>query len=320
MRHFGPRSLATLDAPPLPRPDAVVRLRRHVLHAENLEARGLARADRRLAPGAGPLHEHLNLLQAVLHPLARARVGRHLRGERRRLARALASPRVGLRALPVRRQPAPVAQPAVGADLGEPLQRLRALAPQVALDLQRVDVGAELRDLVVGEVANLRVGRELELGRDLARRRLADAVDVRQPDLEPLLVREVDPGDARHLALPLLVTGIAADDHGRAVPLDHAAALAHGLDGWTNFHGLLAMPVGDPTAVQVVRAELHLDLVPRQDADVVLAHLPGDGREDGVAGLELHPEHRARERLDDLALNLDLLFLGRHFLSVQRGF
>jgi hypothetical protein len=32
------------------------------------------------------------------------------------------------------------------------------------------------------------------------------------------------------LPLPLLVAWIAADDHGLAVPLDHAAALAHGLD------------------------------------------------------------------------------------------
>jgi hypothetical protein len=30
-----------------------------------------------------------------------------------------------------------------------------------------------------------------------------------------------------------------------------------------------------------------------------------------VAPVELHPEHRARERFDDLAFDLDLLFLGR---------
>src|SRR6185437_12138089 len=30
---------------------------------------------------------------------------------------------------------------------------------------------------------------------------------------------------------------IRADDHGRAVPLDHAAALTHGLDGRTDFQG-----------------------------------------------------------------------------------
>jgi hypothetical protein len=32
------------------------------------------------------------------------------------------------------------------------------------------------------------------------------------------------------LSLPLLVPRVGADDHGLAVPLDHAAALAHGLD------------------------------------------------------------------------------------------
>ena len=74
----------------------------------------------------------------------------------------------------------------------------------------------------------------------------------------------------------------------------------------------LPVPIGDSTAVQVVRAQLHLDLVAREDPDVVLPHLPGDGREHGVATpVELHPEHRARERFDDLAFNLDLLFLGR---------
>ena len=30
-----------------------------------------------------------------------------------------------------------------------------------------------------------------------------------------------------------------------------------------------------------------------------------------VAVVELHPEHGVRERLDDLALELDLLFLGQ---------
>ena len=73
-----------------------------------------------------------------------------------------------------------------------------------------------------------------------------------------------------------------------------------------------AVPVGDPAAVEVVGAELDLDFVAREDPDVVLPHLPGDGREHGMAApVELHPEHRARERFDDLAFDLDLLFLGR---------
>src|SRR5215468_8139624 len=69
------------------------------------------------------------------------------------------------------------------------------------------------------------------------------------------------------------------------------------------------MPVGDSTAGQVVRGELHLDLVPRKDADVVLAHLPGDRREDVVTAVELDAKHRARQGLRDLAFDLDLLFL-----------
>src|SRR5439155_14788122 len=155
------------------------------------------------------------------------------------LLRALASPGVRLRALPVGRQPAPMAKAAIRADLGEPLDRLLALAAKVALDLELgVDVVAELRDLVVGEVADLRVEREAERGSDLARRRLANAVDVCQPDLEPLLVGQVDPRDSGHgeLALPLLVAGIRADDQERAVPLDDAAAFAHGLDRRTDLH------------------------------------------------------------------------------------
>jgi hypothetical protein len=131
-----------------------------------------------------------------------------------------------------------VADAAVRTDLGEALDGLLPVAAQIALDLEvRVDVVAELRDLFVGEVLDLRVRVEAELGGDLAGRRLADPVDVGQADLEALLVREVDSGDACDgSALPLLVPWVGADDHGRAVPLDHAAAFAHGLDGRTDFH------------------------------------------------------------------------------------
>src|SRR5919201_1901314 len=93
--HFGDLSLATLDPPPLPWPHAVVRLRRHILHAQDLEARGLERTDCGLAARAGALHEDLDLLEAVLHPLTGTRGGRHLCGERRRLAGALEAGRAG---------------------------------------------------------------------------------------------------------------------------------------------------------------------------------------------------------------------------------
>jgi hypothetical protein len=76
------------------------------------------------------------------------------------LLRALARAGVGLRALAADGQAAPVPDPAVGADLAEALDRLRALAAQVALDLQvAVDVLAELGDLLVGQVLDLLVLR-----------------------------------------------------------------------------------------------------------------------------------------------------------------
>src|SRR5207248_8976035 len=87
-----------------------------------------------------------------------------------RLLRALARARVGLRALTVHRQPATMADPPVAADLGRALDRLRPLAAKVALDLEvRVDVLAELRDLLVREVAHLLVGGQAERCADLAR-------------------------------------------------------------------------------------------------------------------------------------------------------
>src|SRR6059058_1569928 len=39
------------------------------------------------------------------------------------------------------------------------------------------------------------------------------------------------------LSLALLVARVGANDHGAPIPLDHAAALAHGLDGRSDFHG-----------------------------------------------------------------------------------
>src|ERR687894_118716 len=77
------------DPSPLPGAAAVVCLRGDVPHAGDLEAGGLERADRGLAARARALHEDLDLLHALLDALARRGVGRHLRGERRRLARAL---------------------------------------------------------------------------------------------------------------------------------------------------------------------------------------------------------------------------------------
>src|SRR5437588_6608524 len=77
-----------LDAPPLARTAAIVRLRCDVFDAGDLESGRLKRSDRGLATGARALDEHLDLLEPVFDPLAGRGVGGHLRGERGRLAGA----------------------------------------------------------------------------------------------------------------------------------------------------------------------------------------------------------------------------------------
>src|SRR5665811_1042984 len=67
---------------------------------------------------------------------------------------------------------------------------------------------------------------------DLVRRGTTDAVDVRKPDLDPLLRRDVDACDTCHadLPLPLTMPRVGADHLYRAVTADDLALLAHRLD------------------------------------------------------------------------------------------
>src|SRR4029077_4780278 len=106
---------------------------------------------------------------------------------------------VGLRVLAAHGQAATMAQAAVAADLHQALDVLRALAAQVALDRHLVvDAVTQLGNLVLGQVTHVRVGADAELVEDVVRRRPADAVDVREADLDALVERDVDPGDTSH--------------------------------------------------------------------------------------------------------------------------
>src|SRR2546423_7282177 len=73
-----------------------------------------------------------------------------------------------------------------------------------------------------------------------------------------------------------------------------------------------AVAVDDPAAVQVVRRDLDLDPVAGLDPDPVPAHLPCRVAHRLVPIVERDPVHPVAERLGDLALELDLLLLGRH--------
>jgi hypothetical protein len=71
----------------------------------------------------------------------------------------------------------------------------------------------------------------------------------------------------------------------------------------------LLVSVGDPASAEVVRGEFHLNLVARQNSDVVHPHFSGDVGQHLVAIIEFDPKHRVRERFDNRSFEDDRVFL-----------
>src|SRR6185503_13335153 len=96
----------------------------------------------------------------------------------RALARALARPRVGARALAARRQVAPVAQPAVAADLHEPLDVHGDLLAEIAFHPAHfLEHAADLPHVVLGQILDADVRADAGRSQDVVRPLAADAVD-----------------------------------------------------------------------------------------------------------------------------------------------
>src|SRR6185437_15927863 len=124
-----------------------------------------------------------------------------------RLLLALAGARVRLRPLPVHREPATVADALVAADLDLAPDVGLDLAAQVTFDLVgRVDPVAELHQLLVAEAADPGVPVDAGRRQRLQRPRAADAVDIGERDLDPLVAGQVHsrkPGHVRAVLLRL---------------------------------------------------------------------------------------------------------------------
>src|SRR5271154_4498925 len=116
------------------------------------------------------------------------------------------------------------------------------------------------------------------------------------------------------LALPLLVTRVVADHPDHAAAPDDLALFADRLHARPNLHlnprPYLLVPIGDPTPVEVVRSDLDLHLVPRQNSDAVHPHLPRAVRQYLVSVLQLDAEHGIGQWLDHCAFEHDGIFLG----------
>src|SRR6516225_4982680 len=65
----------------------------------------------------------------------------------------------------------------------------------------------------------------------------------------------------------------------------------------TKTHPLL-VAVNDPATRQIIRRKLDGYFVSRQNADEILAHLPGNVRQDLVLVFQFYAEHGVRKRLD----------------------
>src|SRR5712692_2394615 len=195
------------------------------------------------------------------------------------------------------------------------------------------------------------------LGRSTPATRAMSRLRLRLSPFERRLCRRNPPGGGfgggrrgplRRLSLSGLVPRVLADDARHAPPLDDLAVLAPHLHRRPHLHRLdvlslpcssagfaraiplgggigrgakppseLFEPVRDAPAGQVVGRELHLHAVARQDPDEVHPHLAAHVREHFVAVLQLHPEHRVRQRLHHSPLDLDRIFFGHFRVSTS---
>src|ERR1700722_2278071 len=124
-----------------------------------------------------------------------------------RLLLTLAGTRVGLGPLPVHREPAAMADSLVAAGLGLPPDVGLDLAAQVTFDLVGgIDPVTELHQVFVAKAVDPGVPADAGRLERLQRPGAADAVDIGERDLEPLIAGEVysrKPGHVRAVLLRL---------------------------------------------------------------------------------------------------------------------
>src|SRR5262249_40143696 len=116
-----------------------------------------------------------------------------------RLGRTLAGPGVGMRALAADRQAAPMPQPAVAAEIHQPLDVHGHFAPQIALNhVVAVDDLADLQDFLVCKLGYPALLGNPGLLHDLTGLTGADAMDILKRNHYPLVGWYVDAGNSGH--------------------------------------------------------------------------------------------------------------------------
>src|SRR5262249_35674908 len=128
----------------------------------------------------------------------------------RALARALSRPRVGPGALAAHRQAAPVAHPAIAANLHQPLDVHRDLFAEVSFHAALFfDDPADLPDVIFRQVLDANVRADPRVPQDPVRSEPPDPIDVREADFHPLRPGKIDASYACHEKSPIVNPGVA---------------------------------------------------------------------------------------------------------------
>src|SRR6185437_6704954 len=129
-----------------------------------------------------------------------------------RLGRPLARARIGMGALAAHRQAAAMAQPAIAAEVHQPLDVDTGLATKIALDdVVAVDHFADLQHVRVAQLADATLLRDLHLLDDVGRALRADAMDILQRDQHALVGGDIHAGNAGHVRLSCRRSALESD-------------------------------------------------------------------------------------------------------------
>src|SRR6516225_640640 len=116
-----------------------------------------------------------------------------------RLGRPLARARVGMSTLAAHRQSAAMAQASIAAEIHQPLDIDTGLPAEIAFhDKVTVDHFADLKDLLVGQLADTTLLWDLDLLDDVGRNPRTDAMDVLERDYHALVGRDIHAGNTGH--------------------------------------------------------------------------------------------------------------------------
>jgi len=117
------------------------------------------------------------------------------------------------------------------------------------------------------------------------------------------------------------VLRVDADYPYNAFAADDLTIFAYSFDAAANLHvtphipnRVSLVPVRDPPLGQVVGANVHGNLISRQNAYVMHAHLAGNVGNNFVVGFKLDPEHCIGQRFKYFTADLDFFFLSQYTL------